>query len=98
MDALILSCGTGGGHNAAASAVAEELTRCGHRAMLLNPYTLYSEGLAEKINNFYIKPVQKAPTAFGAVYSAGQLYRRLPVHSPVYYRNGKEPKEDRSPV
>ena len=70
----------------------------GHRAMLLNPYTLYSEGLAEKINNFYIKLVQKAPTAFGAVYSAGQLYRRLPVHSPVYYRNGKEPKEDRSPL
>lgn len=66
MDALILSCGTGGGHNAAASAVAEELTRRGHRATMLNPYTLYSNGLAEKINNFYIKPVQKAPAAFGA--------------------------------
>lgn len=54
---------------------------------MLNPYTLYSKGLADKINNFYIKPVQKAPTAFGAVYSAGQLYRRLPVHSPVYFAN-----------
>lgn len=87
MDALILSCGTGGGHNAAASAVAEELTRRGHRATMLNPYTLYSKGLAEKINNFYIKPVQKAPAAFGAAYSAGQLYRRLPVRSPVYFAN-----------
>ena len=54
---------------------------------MLNPYTLYSNGLAEKINNFYIKPVQKAPAAFGAAYSAGQLYRRLPVHSPVYFAN-----------
>lgn len=87
MDALILSCGTGGGHNSAASAISEELTHRGHRATVLNPYELRSKKMAEKINNFYIKPVQKAPTVFGAVYNAGQLYRRLPVRSPVYFAN-----------
>ena len=87
MEALILSCGTGGGHNSAASAISEELTRRGHRATVLNPYELRSKKMAEKINNFYIKPVQKAPTVFGAVYNAGQLYRRLPVRSPVYFAN-----------
>ena len=87
MDALILSCGTGGGHNAAASAIVEELTSRGHRAVMLNPYMLHSRRLAEKIDSLYIKAAQKAPTAFGAVYSAGELYRRLPFRSPVYFVN-----------
>ena len=84
MEVLILSCGTGGGHNAAGDAVAEELRRRGHRTTILNPYTLYSEDLAERIN---IKTVQKAPTIFGAVYEAGQIYRRMRVRSPVYFAN-----------
>ena len=87
MEVLILSCGTGGGHNAAGDAVAEELRRRGHRTTILNPYTLYSEDLAERINNLYIKTVQKAPTIFGAVYEAGQIYRRMRVRSPVYFAN-----------
>lgn len=37
MDALILSCGTGGGHNSAAKALMEEMQHRGHRATLLNP-------------------------------------------------------------
>ena len=40
MDALILSCSTGGGHNAAGFAVKEELERRGHQVTMLDPYTL----------------------------------------------------------
>lgn len=40
MNALILSCGTGGGHNAAAEAIRGELLRRGWNAELLNPYIL----------------------------------------------------------
>lgn len=87
MDALILSCGTGGGHNSAAKAMLEELHRRGHRATILNPYTLYSEALAGKIDSTYVSMVQNKPRLFGAVYSAGQLYRKLPCKSPVYYVN-----------
>ena len=39
MEALILSCGTGGGHNAAGYAVKEELERRGHNVKMLDPYT-----------------------------------------------------------
>ena len=46
MDALILSCGTGGGHDAAGKAVREELIRRGHRAVMMNPYVLRGQGLA----------------------------------------------------
>ncbi len=54
---------------------------------MLNPYTLQSETLAQRINNIYIVMVRKTPRLFGAVYTAGQLYRQLPCRSPVYYAN-----------
>ncbi len=87
MDALILSCGTGGGHDSAAKAILEELHSRGHRAVILNPYTLQSEKLAQRINNLYISMVQKMSPLFGVVYKAGQFYRQLPCKSPVYYIN-----------
>ena len=87
MDALILSCGTGGGHNSAGKAVLEELERRGHHVTMLNPYTLKSEKLSSGIDQTYISTVQHAPDAFGAVYKIGDLYRRLPFRSPVYFVN-----------
>ena len=38
MEALILSCSTGGGHNTAAQAVFEALTERGHHAVRMDPY------------------------------------------------------------
>lgn len=48
MDALILSCGTGGGHDSAAKAIMEEWVAQGNRATIMNPYLLISDGLARK--------------------------------------------------
>ncbi len=87
MEALILSCGTGGGHNSAGKAVMEELIRRGHHAVMLNPYTLQSGRLAGKIDRIYISTVKKMPEVFGAVYRIGEAYRKLPGRSPVYYIN-----------
>lgn len=87
MEMLILSCGTGGGHNAAGRAVLEELTCRGIHAQMFNPYVLRSERLAQHIDKAYVSTAQRAPKAFGAIYGAGELYRRLPVRSPVYYAN-----------
>lgn len=87
MDALILSCGTGGGHDSAAKAILEEMEKRGHKAVMLNPYTLKSNRLANGINNTYISAAREAPKAFGAVYVLGDLYRLLPFRSPVYFAN-----------
>lgn len=87
MDALILSCGTGGGHNSAGKALQEELERRGHYAAMLNPYTLKSKKLSRGIDRTYISTVQHMPDAFGAIYKIGNLYRRLPFRSPVYFVN-----------
>ena len=87
MDALILSCGTGGGHDAAGKAVYEELKKQGHQVTMLNPYTLKSTKLSGGIDRTYISTVQHVPGAFGAIYKIGNLYRRLPFRSPVYFIN-----------
>ena len=87
MEALILSCGTGGGHNSAALAIKEEMERRGHRVTMMNPYSLGGHGTDRLVNQAYVKLVQKAPKLFGFVYQLGNLYRRLPVKSPVYYAN-----------
>lgn len=89
MVALILTCGTGGGHDAAAFAIEEELTRRGIRAVILNPYRLYSRILEEKINHSYVSLVQNCPVCFGLIYKLGEIYRNLPFHSPVYKFNRK---------
>ena len=87
MDALIFSCGTGGGHNSAANAIKQELLRRGHRVTMLDPYSLSNTRVGSFINQSYINLVKKAPRLFGLVYQLGNLYRRLPVHSPVYHIN-----------
>ncbi len=87
MDALILSCGTGGGHDAAGRAVLEALRAGGHNAVMRNPYTLQSSHFAGAIDKTYIAAARSAPRAFGAVYKIGDLYRRLPFRSPVYFAN-----------
>lgn len=87
MDALILSCGTGGGHDSAARAMREALERRGHRATLLNPYALIGPKVEQGVNRAYISLVQKATPAFGLAYAAGEAVRRLPLPSPVYAAN-----------
>ncbi|MGN0978982.1 MAG: glycosyltransferase [Candidatus Avoscillospira sp.] len=93
MDALIFTCGTGGGHNAAAYAAAEALECRGHHVTVLDPYAIRGEGLDHRVGNFYIRLVQRCPGAFGIVYGLGSAYRRLPFRSPVYWINGRMAKE-----
>ena len=89
MRVLILTCGTGGGHNAAAYAMKEAFELRGHRADVLNPYTLKANKLANIIDTLYVRLVQISPTLFGFAYKLGDLYRRLPWHSPVYFANAE---------
>lgn len=87
MDALILSCGTGGGHDSAARAILEQMEKRGHHAVMCNPYGLKSDRLENGINNLYISAARDFPRGFGTAYRLGDLYRRLPFRSPVYFVN-----------
>ncbi len=88
MKILILSCGTGGGHNTAGLAVAEELKRRGHDVVFKDAYALVGSAAAKVVNNTYIKTVQYVPKAFGAVYSISEtVSSKVPGHSAVYLAN-----------
>ncbi len=87
MEALILSCSTGGGHNAAAKALKTELESRGHHVVMMDPYELVSHKLAKEIGSTYVKMVQFSPRMFGFIYSLGNLVRMVPMNSPVYYAN-----------
>ena len=89
MKVLILSCSTGGGHNAAGNAMKQALEKLGHEAVMIDPYELKSEELADRVGTVYVKSVQRAPKAFGTVYGIGNVIRRIPFKSPVYYVNGR---------
>lgn len=87
MKVLILSCSTGGGHNAAGRAVKQALELRGHQAVMMDPYELKSRELAKTVGDVYVKTVQHVPRVFGGAYQLGNLVRKIPGKSPVYLAN-----------
>lgn len=87
MKILILSCSTGGGHNAAGKAVKEQLEREGHEAVMLDPFSLAGEKTAKRVGNAYIKVASKLPGLFGFIYKLGSAISSSKHKSPVYYAN-----------
>ncbi|MGN1180183.1 MAG: glycosyltransferase [Suilimivivens sp.] len=87
MKILILSCSTGGGHNAAGKAVKEQLEREGHEAVMLDPFSLAGEKTARRVGNTYIKVASKLPGLFGFIYKLGSAISSSKHKSPVYYAN-----------
>lgn len=76
MEALILSCATGGGHNAAGHAIEKVLRQRGWNTSFLDPYTLRSQKLADQVGQAYVSLVQLSPSLFGNIYHIGELYNK----------------------
>ena len=89
MKAVILSCNTGGGHNAAGRAVAEEFIAHGDEAEMLDYLCLAGNEVSKTVGNIYVETVKTAPRIFGLVYKIGMLVSKIFRRSPVYYVNGK---------
>lgn len=89
MHILILSCNTGGGHNSAGRAVAEELRRRGHTADVVDFLALAGKKVSSYVSGTYIGMVKIAPAAFGCTYALGRAVssagHKLGLRSPVYF-------------
>lgn len=92
MKALILSCNTGGGHNSAARAIAEEMHDRGDEAYVLDYLCLAGEGVSRLVGDGYVQIVKRTPRLFGIAYKLGMVVSRLMRKSPVYYVNGRMAK------
>lgn len=88
MKVLILSCKTGGGHDAAGHAIAEQLTALGEEAYFFDHLLLAGGKVSDTVGKSYVKLVQKAPLLFGVLYKLGSIVSRIVRKSPVYYTNG----------
>ena len=89
MKVLLLSSGTGEGHNSAAKAVMDALVEKGVECVFLDPISFQSENAKKKVSSIYNKIISKVPFVFGIIYFAGVLYDKTPLPSPVLKANSK---------
>ena len=68
MKIAILSCNTGGGHNAAAAALAEELAARGHESKTYNTLDFLPKGAADLISRGHDFAYRYTPKLYGAGY------------------------------
>lgn len=92
MKFLILSCKTGGGHDAAANALKLQFEKMGHEAFVFDYLTLAGEKVAKRVANAYVNTVKTVPYVFGEVYKLGMYVSKHSKESPVYKINKKMAK------
>lgn len=84
---LILSCGTGGGHNSAAKAIREELLEKGLEADFMEYLDIVNPKTRDKVNNLYLATTKENGKIFKAVYKLGEIYQKTNFKSPIYALN-----------
>lgn len=89
MRVLILSCNTGGGHNAAGKAIKEKIEQQGGEAVFLDYLRLAGDKVSDIVGGGYVAIAKNTPRFFGGIYSLGMFVSRSlsPHKSPVYYVN-----------
>ena len=84
---LILSCGTGGGHNSAALAIQEALKEKGIQADFVEYLNIINTKLKDQINRLYIHSTRGNGKVLKVVYHLGELYQKTKLKSPIYALN-----------
>lgn len=87
MKALILSCNTGEGHNAAGKAVYEKLLSHGVPCGFVDALSLAGKNVSQKVTRCYVGMTTKAPKVFQLLYAAGGKISRPDKKSIVYKVN-----------
>ncbi len=89
---LILSCGTGGGHNSAAKAIQENLTENGVQSDFVEYLNIINPNIKNKVNQLYLNSTKGNGNVFKVVYHLGEIYQKTKLKSPVYALNSLNKK------
>ena len=84
---LILSCGTGGGHNSAAKAIQEDLIGKGIDTDFIEYLDIVNQRIRKNVNKLYIHSTKENGKVFKVVYKLGEIYQKTNLKSPVYALN-----------
>ena len=84
---LILSCGTGGGHNSAAKAIQENLISKGIDTDFIEYLDIVNQRVRNNVNKIYIHSTKENGKVFKVVYKLGEIYQKTNLKSPVYALN-----------
>lgn len=87
MKVLILSCSTGGGHNACAKYLEEEFNKNKIDAEYKDFFKVVNRSGRDYASKLYLSSLKLNGKIFRAVYKAGELYSKTGFISPVYIVN-----------
>lgn len=87
MKVLVLSCSTGGGHNACAKYIVEEFKSNNIECDYVNYLELIGEKTAKLVEKLYLDSTKGKGNIFKNVYKLGEIYNKSSIKSPVYLLN-----------
>ena len=87
MKILIISCSTGGGHNACAKYILEELKNNNLEAEFKDFYDIVNKKAKKLSEKLYLSTLNGNGKIFKVVYKLGELYSKTKLKSPVYSVN-----------
>ncbi|MGN0804601.1 MAG: glycosyltransferase [Candidatus Coproplasma sp.] len=86
---LLLSCGTGEGHNSCAHAIEYRLKEKGIHCEFKDVGEFISKENVERVNKRYANFIRRTPRLFGVVFAMGMAYDTLRLPSPIYPKYAK---------
>ena len=87
MKVLILSCSTGGGHNACGKYIASELKANAIECDFVDYFSILGNKLSKEIEKIYLKSLTGHGNIFKEIYKLGETYNKISLPSPVYELN-----------
>ena len=87
MKVVVLTCSTGGGHNACANYIKKEFEAFGIHCDVQNYLDLVGKKASNIIEKLYLDSTKGNGSIFGGVYKLGELYSKTNIPSPVYGLN-----------
>ncbi len=87
MKVVVLTCSTGGGHNACANYIKKEFESFGIACDVQNYLDLVGKNTSNIIEKLYLDSTKGNGGIFGGVYKLGELYSKTNIPSPVYGLN-----------